>query len=638
MSPRAALFRYVNGLSRPQKHAIFLTLDSVLAPLVFILVFHHSSDLDGLKEFAFAAALSGMAAVASIVFGLPRIKLNAYGRHAVLATAKYAAVLILGLCLLHQIANVAVNPHLLEAFTVLLFLACMGSRYIMLTVLLWVLLQGQTRCRVLIYGAGDTGQQVAIALRNHPRIFPVAFLDDDVDLQVITVAGLSVFSPARLETLLRDLAISRVLLAMPSNSAPKLARITRKLRALGIEVQLFPSFAQLVGTEEADASHIIESPNHLLGRRTLTEQMPNVESAYRGRVILVSGAGGSVGSELCRQLMSLGPKTVVLYESSEIALYKIDRELRDQSYRQDIQIVPVLGSVADAQLACASMIKSGVEVVFHAAAYKHVPLVETNPVAGLSNNVLGTQIFAEAAIRAGVAKFVLISTDKAVRPRNIMGATKRLAELVVLDQASRSPKTWFSTVRFGNVLGSSGSVLPLFREQITAGGPVTLTHEDVTRYFMTLSEAARLVLVSATFLKADRVGDAYVLDMGQPIKIRDLAERMINAAGLTVKNDANPAGDIEIAITGLRQGEKLHEELLTSGQLMPTAHPKILRSQERGLSELDMARALNAIHLAVQKGDQSAARAAVSAWVEGFPKGVNRQPDLANNSENRISA
>lgn len=638
MSPRAALFRYVNGLSRPQKHAIFLTLDTVLAPLVFILVFHHSSDLDGLKEFAFAAALSGMAAVASIVFGLPRIKLNAYGRHAVLATAKYAAVLILGLCLLHQIANVAVNPHLLEAFTVLLFLACMGSRYIMLTVLLWVLLQGQTRCRVLIYGAGDTGQQVAIALRNHPRIFPVAFLDDDVDLQVITVAGLSVFSPARLETLLRDLAISRVLLAMPSNSAPKLARITRKLRALGIEVQLFPSFAQLVGTEEADASHIIESPNHLLGRRTLTEQMPNVESAYRGRVILVSGAGGSVGSELCRQLMSLGPKTVVLYESSEIALYKIDRELRDQSYRQDIQIVPVLGSVADAQLACASMIKSGVEVVFHAAAYKHVPLVETNPVAGLSNNVLGTQIFAEAAIRAGVAKFVLISTDKAVRPRNIMGATKRLAELVVLDQASRSPKTWFSTVRFGNVLGSSGSVLPLFREQITAGGPVTLTHEDVTRYFMTLSEAARLVLVSATFLKADRVGDAYVLDMGQPIKIRDLAERMINAAGLTVKNDANPAGDIEIAITGLRQGEKLHEELLTSGQLMPTAHPKILRSQERGLSELDMARALNAIHLAVQKGDQSAARAAVSAWVEGFPKGVNRQPDLANNSENRISA
>lgn len=638
MSPRAALFRYVNGLSRPQKHAIFLTLDSVLAPLVFILVFHHSSDLDGLKEFAFAAALSGMAAVASIVFGLPRIKLNAYGRHAVLATAKYAAVLILGLCLLHQIANVAVNPHLLEAFTVLLFLACMGSRYIMLTVLLWVLLQGQTRCRVLIYGAGDTGQQVAIALRNHPRIFPVAFLDDDVDLQVITVAGLSVFSPARLETLLRDLAISRVLLAMPSNSAPKLARITRKLRALGIEVQLFPSFAQLVGTEEADPSHIIESPNHLLGRRTLTEQMPNVESAYRGRVILVSGAGGSVGSELCRQLMSLGPKTVVLYESSEIALYKIDRELRDQSYRQDIQIVPVLGSVADAQLACASMIESGVEVVFHAAAYKHVPLVETNPVAGLSNNVLGTQIFAEAAIRAGVAKFVLISTDKAVRPRNIMGATKRLAELVVLDQASRSPKTWFSTVRFGNVLGSSGSVLPLFREQITAGGPVTLTHEDVTRYFMTLSEAARLVLVSATFLKADRVGDAYVLDMGQPIKIRDLAERMINAAGLTVKNDANPAGDIEIAITGLRQGEKLHEELLTSGQLMPTAHPKILRSQERGLSELDMARALNAIHLAVQKGDQSAARAAVSAWVEGFPKGVNRQPDLANNSENRISA
>ncbi len=612
------LVRQIEGLSRRQKRMVFLAIDAMLAPIMFAFALWLGADFDGPNFMRQFPALLCIASIASLTLGLPRIKLNAYGRHAALATAKFAAVVLLGLVIFCQITAIPVDPTIVAEFGILLFLAGLSSRYAMLTVLLWVLRKGQPRRRVLIYGAGDTGVQLAIALRNHQRILPVAFLDDNVELQAVTVSGLPVLSPARLPTIIGELAADRVLLAMPSVSAPKLATITRKLQALGLDVQSLPSFAQLIGTETAVAPVAPGLSNALLGRSTFGSDMPDVGNAYAGKVVLVSGAGGSVGSELCRQLLVHRPKTLVLFERCEIALYTIDRELRDLTAGQDITIVAVLGSVTDARLAHSIMIETGAQVVFHTAAYKHVPLVEGNPVAGLANNMIGTSIFAQAAATAGVARFILISTDKAVRPTSMMGGTKRLAELAVQDIASRNKNTHYSIVRFGNVLGSSGSVLPLFRSQIARGGPITLTHDDATRYFMTIAEAAQLVLVTGAFAGSVGLGDVFVLDMGRPIRIRDLAEQMIRADGLRVCDKTAPDGDIEIVITGLRPGEKLHEELLIGHNFLPTPHPKILRAQEAGLSEFAMEIAHASALEAIEQGSQAAARDVIATWVEGF--------------------
>ena len=616
MSPRAALFHQISALSRLQKRFMFLAVDTALAPAAFCTVMAGQSHLAWADLTAFIISLCGLAAIASISFGLPRFKLNAYGRHALLPTIKFAIVIVLGLVALCQVSQTIIGLNEVVQFGMFLMLGSFVSRFAMLAILLWALRHGQTRCRVLIYGAGETGQQIALALRNHRHILAVGFLDDSVDLQSMTVAGLPVLSPARLESISQDYGVSRILLAMPSLSRSKLAQITRKLKLLGLDVQAVPSLAQLAGTDGSALVDASDQKGQFLGRTPLENNLPDLGSAYAGRVVLVSGAGGSVGSELCRQLIFHKPKALVLFERSEIALYTIDQELRDLA--PDVAIVPILGSVTDKRHSFSTMVETGAEVVFYAAAYKHVPLVEANPVAGLANNVIGTRIFAEAAVTAGVAQFVLISTDKAVRPKSVMGATKRLAEFVVCDLSKRSPKTRFSTVRFGNVLGSSGSVMPLFRDQIACGGPVTLTHEDVTRYFMTLAEAARLVLLAGAFSQADSMGDVFVLDMGQSVKIRDLAEQMIKAEGLTVKSPDNPQGEIAIEVIGLRKGEKLHEEPLISGVSSPTSHPKILRAQETGLSEFSMAGALNAARAAVQSGDQLAARAVIWAWVDGY--------------------
>jgi FlaA1/EpsC-like NDP-sugar epimerase len=426
--------------------------------------------------------------------------------------------------------------------------------------------------------------------------------------------------------------IDRVLLAMPSMSAPKQAQIARKLQALGIDVFAVPSFAQLAGTEAIVDALAPIRPGKLLGRKQVDPMVAEGSDAYRGKVILVTGAGGSIGSEICRQLIELGPSRIVLMEISEAALYAIDRELRDDSRLKDIEIIPVLGSVTDSRIARAVMTGNGVQVAIHAAAYKHVPLVESNPVAGMMNNVLGTRVLADAAEAAGVERFIFISTDKAVRPTNMMGASKRLAEMVVQDMAKRSRNTVFSMVRFGNVLGSSGSVVPLFNEQIARGGPVTVTDPEVTRFFMTISEAVRLVLLAGSFTHpgASRGGDVFVLDMGKPMKIIDLARKMIEASGYTVRDAENPEGDIDIEIIGLRPGEKLHEELLIGEGLLTTPHSKILRAHENSLSELDMAIALQDLGRAVMRGDGDAARNLAITYVEGFqphsPGAAIKQP------------
>ena len=638
MSLRTYIFRHIGGLSRAQKRTVFLIVDIVLVNATFAIMIASEAGFSSLHEGLLFLSVTGIACFASIGLGLPRIKLNAYGRHAFIITAKFAALVTFGVLVTCQLAMIPVAPMALSQFCILLFMGSIGSRYSMLAMLLWILRQGQTRRKLLIYGAGETGLQMALALRNHPRILPVAFLDDNIDLQAITVAGLPVFSPARIEHVMRDCAVDRVVLAMPSSSTSKLTQTTRKLQVLGLQVQSMPSFAQLVGTEAAMAPPTPDVPAQFLGRSAFSAHPADPALGYAGRVVLVSGAGGSVGSELCRQLITHRPKRLVLFDQSELALYTIERELREMAQPHDVDIVTVLASVADRKVARRTMIDTQTEVVFHAAAYKHVPLIEANPIAGLANNVIGTHVFAQAAVAANVARFVLISTDKAVRPTGVMGATKRLAELVVHDLALRFTQTHFSTVRFGNVLGSSGSVLPLFREQIARGGPVTLTHEKVTRYFMTLAEAAQLVLFAGAIAQNTRGADVFVLDMGPPMKIRDLAERMIKTQGLTVKDSANPLGEIEIVVTGLRPGEKLYEEQLMESPLLPTPHPKVLRAQANGISEFAIASALKAAHDAVDVGDQMAARAVISAWVEGFPNpGCLRVAEVGN-SEQRVLA
>ena len=621
---RKWMFARLDLMSRGQKHLTLLLLDALMAPLALLvatMVLNNSViPLAAIERiwplYPLLALLSGLS---SWAFGLPLVKLKAYESLAITATGYYALLVAFGLFLLTRVPSFEFDSAGTILFGLILFLGSVLTRVAMLKVFLWVLNAGRPRTRVLIYGAGNTGLQLALALKTHESITPVAFIDDDTTLQSQRLAGLRIYSPSEIEQVVRNRDVNRVLLAMPSLSQPKQIQITRKLQALGLDVHALPSFAQLIGAEELVDNLKPVTPGRFLGRSQLEDTLGLYSrGAYRGRSVLVTGAGGSVGSELCRNLLEHAPRRLVLFEVSELALYTVERELRDLLGDGKIEIVPVLGSVADARMTRAVMVEQEIEAVFHAAAYKHVPLVESNPIAGLANNVLGTRVVAAAALDAGVQRFTLISTDKAVRPTNVMGASKRLAELVIQDLAKRSTTTVFSIVRFGNVLGSSGSVIPLFKDQIARGGPVTLTHEDVTRYFMTLSEAARLVLLAGAFTESEGVrgGDVFVLDMGKPVKIRHLAEQMIHAAGYTVRDESHPEGDIEISVIGLRPGEKLHEELLIGQGLLTTPHPKILRAEEESLSELQMATALREIGSVVARGDAESARRMVHEFVK----------------------
>jgi FlaA1/EpsC-like NDP-sugar epimerase len=621
------LFTLVDKLSRWQKKTVLASIDIVLAPISFILslVVLHDRLPTGqfiVQNLGVLVTLAVLAGVISIALKMPNIKLNAYESHEILRTAFMATLVTGALTFVSHWSSL--NPSRLAVilFGFIFFLMAVGTRFGMLHLLLWVLRAGQTRQRVLIYGAGNTGMQLLAALRAHDRILPVAYVDDNPALHSMSAGGLRIFASDKIADLAAQRNVNRVLLAMPSVPGPKLAQIARRLQMLGLTVMTVPSFAQLVGVESLVDTLTPVEPNRFLGRNQVEKTMLQGADPYAGRVVLVSGAGGSVGSALCRQLLKSKPACIVLFEVSEIALYTIERSLLPLAVGTGTQIVAVLGSVTDSRMARMVMTDHKVDVVFHAAAYKHVPLVEANPIAGLANNVLGTRTLADAANEAGVKKFVLISTDKAVRPTNVMGASKRLAELVVQDLAKRSRGTAFSMVRFGNVLGSSGSVIPLFKEQIAQGGPVTLTHEDVTRYFMTIAEAARLVLLAGSYSDATAEGigggDVFVLDMGDPVKIRDLAQQMIEAAGLTVRDCNTPDGDIEIVVTGLRPGEKLHEELLIGEGLLTTPHPKILRAQEQSLTELQMATALRALRAAVATGAAHDARDVVLTYVEGY--------------------
>jgi len=461
---------------------------------------------------------------------------------------------------------------------------------------------GQNRVRVAIYGAGAAGAQLAASLRLAGGHSITAFLDDAPQLWRRSINGIAIHPPEQLKSLRSE--VDQVLLAIPSLSRRRRREIVEQLQELGIPVLQVPSVEEITsGMARIDALRPI-AIEELLGRDSVPPDPKLLGPGIRARVVCVTGAGGSIGSELCRQILRLVPQQLIVLEQSEPSLYAIEQELQTQ-LPAATSLKAVLGSAADQTLLERLFTKQGVQVVFHAAAYKHVPLVELNPLAGVGNNVLTTRAVCSAAQHCGVEQMLLISTDKAVRPTNVMGASKRLAELVVQAFAAQSSSgTRFAMVRFGNVLGSSGSVVPLFRQQIAAGGPITLTHPDIIRYFMTIPEAAQLVLQAAVVANP---GDVVLLDMGEPVRIRDLAEQMVRLSGLNLRDANHPDGDIEIHCSGLRPGEKLYEELLIDADAQPTAHPLIYRAKERALEPNVLWLHLDALEAAIERHDVASA-------------------------------
>jgi len=435
---------------------------------------------------------------------------------------------------------------------------------------------------VIIYGAGYTGHQLALSLQNTP-FKPVAFVDDNPKLKGSLVAGLLVHRPKKLIQLAREHSADKILLALGDAPRSERTEVIKRLEPLNITVQTIPDLNDILSGKARIEDIKDVEVDDLLGRDPVVANQDLLHACITGKVVMVTGAGGSIGSELCCQILLQRPSQLILFELNEYGLYKIEQELQKtlKISQGSTKLVSLIGSIQN-QARLESIMKTfSVQTIYHAAAYKHVPLVEQNIIEGVRNNIFGTWYCAEAAINTGVESFVLVSTDKAVRPTNIMGASKRVAELVLQGLAQHQTKTRFTMVRFGNVLGSSGSVVPLFREQIKQGGPVTVTHPDIIRYFMTTSEAAELVIQAGSMGKG---GDVFVLDMGEPVKIVDLATKMIHLSGLELKDEEHPNGDIEIQFTGLRPGEKLFEELLIGNNVSGTDHCRIMRAEETSLS------------------------------------------------------
>lgn len=480
------------------------------------------------------------------------------------------------------------------------------------------LLKRESIPKVLIYGAGSAGRQLANAMNNSQEMRVVGFLDNDTLLHGQLLNGLRVYDPEELGSIVIDNGISTVLLALPSISRHRRNQILTKIKEAKVGVRTLPSVSDLaMGTVTVSDLRELDIED-LLGRVPVPPNKILLGKNIFEKIVLVTGAGGSIGSELCRQIVDIGPKKLILFEQSEYALYQIQNELERRMLDRNIEMLALMGSVQDERLMTEVMLSIKPDTVYHAAAYKHVPLVEHNPIEGVKNNVFGTLTTAKAALKAEVSDFVLISTDKAVRPTNVMGATKRLAEMVLQALAAKdSPnnKTRLSMVRFGNVLGSSGSVVPKFRQQIRDGGPITVTHTDVIRYFMTIPEAAQLVIQAGAMAEG---GDVCVLDMGEPVRIFDLAKRMIELSGLTYKDTEHPTGDIEISVTGLRPGEKLYEELLIGDNPQVTSHPRIMRASEEFLQWNTLQDKLVSLHETIHANDPTRIRVLLKELVTGY--------------------
>lgn len=542
----------------------------------------------------------------------------AIGRAVILFTLIFAALVLLA----GESAGVVPRTvYGINAVIVMLFVG--GSRMLAR----WLFTQSQLHSRselrterfippVLIYGAGQAGAQLVAMLKMSNQLRPVAFIDDSESLHHQEINGLTVYPFEQLVGLIEHFQVRDILLAMPSSSRRRRSEILRQLEDFPVHVRTLPDLMD-IAEGRIEVSDIQEVDiGDLLGREPVAPNQELLDRNIRDKVVMVTGAGGSIGSELCRQILHLSPKALVLFELSEFSLYQLEKEL--EKFDINIPVIPMLGSVQNQQRVESVCQHFNVQTIYHAAAYKHVPIVEKNTNEGIRNNVFGTLSCARAAIESEVETFVLVSTDKAVRPTNTMGASKRLAELVLqalAQNAELCQKTRFTMVRFGNVLGSSGSVVPLFREQIAAGGPVTVTDPKIIRYFMTIPEAAELVIQAGAMGQG---GDVFVLDMGEPVKILELARRMIHLSGFSVRDEANIDGDVEIQFTGLRPGEKLYEELLIGENVTDTAHPKIMRAEELVIAWQELETVLQALQSANDTDNSAEARQLLLSTIDGF--------------------
>jgi FlaA1/EpsC-like NDP-sugar epimerase len=618
----------VLAMPRFAKRFVALTVDLSLCVLTVWLAYYlrlgELISFAGSSEWSTGAPWAGISSVGIalpifIVSGLYRAIFRYSGWPALLAVARAVGIYGLLYASIFTAIGVPGVPRTIGIIQPILLLLFVGASRALARV--WLgdqyqsILKKANRTKVLIYGAGSAGRQLVAAMANSPEMQVVGFLDDDDRLHGHVLNGQPIYNPADLETLAQTLGISDVLLALPGINQKRRNEILDQMRSAHVAVRTLPSLTDLAQGKVSISDLRELDIDDLLGREPV---MPNhilLAMNIRSKVVMVTGAGGSIGSELCRQILSVGPQKLLLIEQSEFALYAIHQELEEKIAGLEIDLVPLLASVQDNDRMHEIMSTWHPDTVYHAAAYKHVPLVEHNPAEGIKNNVLGTLRTAQAAARNGVTDFVLISTDKAVRPTNIMGASKRLAELALQAIASTNPGTKFSMVRFGNVLGSSGSVVPKFRQQIRDGGPITLTHPEITRYFMTIPEASQLVIQAGAMAKG---GDVFVLDMGESVKIMDLARRMIELSGLTVKDDENPDGDIEIAITGLRPGEKLYEELLIGDNPKPTSHLRIMKAHEEFIPWADLESKLQALEMALSVNDVGVIRLMMQKLVTGY--------------------
>lgn len=630
--PLAQLVTPVLGLPRAAKRIVVILLDISLCVLTVWLAYYlRLGEFIGFARNSQWGVGASWAAVASVVLGLPlfivsglyRAIFRYSGWPALLAVAR--AVGIYGLLYASVFTAIGVTgvPRTVGIIQPILLLLFVGASRALARV--WLgdqylsFLKHASRPKVLIYGAGSVGRQLAAAMANNHEMQVVGFLDDDDRLHSHVLNGQPIYNPADLEYLVATLNISDVLLAMPSLSRKRRNEILSQIRVARVAVRTLPSVTDLAQGKVSTSDLQELDIDDLLGREPVAPNHILLTKNIVGKVVLVTGAGGSIGSELCRQILAVNPAKLLLIDQSEFALYAIHQELEKKLAGLDgvtpSVLVPLLASVQDDDRMREIMSTWHPDTVYHAAAYKHVPLVEHNPAAGIKNNVLGTLRTAQAAAENGVSDFVLISTDKAVRPTNVMGASKRLAEMALQALAATRSETQFSMVRFGNVLGSSGSVVPKFRQQIRDGGPITLTHPEVTRYFMTIPEAAQLVIQAGSMAKG---GDVFVLDMGQPVKIMDLAVRMVELSGLTVKDEQYPAGDIEITVTGLRPGEKLYEELLIGENPRPTAHPRIMKANEEFIPWAEFEAKLKALEIALNVNDVGVIRLMLQQMVAGY--------------------
>jgi FlaA1/EpsC-like NDP-sugar epimerase len=610
------------ALPRAGKRLVALAVDLTLCVLTVWIAYYLR-----LGEFVAISGNALWAVVASIGFALPTFIVSGLyraifrysGWPALLSVAR--AVGIYGLLYASVFTAIGISevPRTVGLIQPMLLMLVVGASRAFARI--WLgdqyqnILKRASRPKALVYGAGTTGRQLVRAMANSHAMQVVGFLDDDDRLHGHELNGQPIYNPADLLNLVETLSISDVLIAMPHISRKRRNEILIRIGNAHVAVRTLPSMTDLAQGKVSITDLRELDIDDLLGREPVVPNYILLGVNVCDKVVMVTGAGGSIGGELCRQIVNIGPSKLLLIEQSEFGLYSIHQELEGRLGDRAVELVPLLASVKDEDRMREIMSTWHPDTVYHAAAYKHVPLVEHNPAEGIRNNVFGTLHAAQSAAENGVSDFVLISTDKAVRPTNIMGASKRRAEMALQALAPRCTATKFSIVRFGNVLGSSGSVVPKFRQQIRNGGPITLTHSEITRYFMTISEAAQLVIQAAAMANA---GDVFVLDMGQPVKILDLARRMIELSGLTVRDERDPDGDIAVEITGLRPGEKLYEELLIGENPECTSHSRIMKAREDFLPWAELEERLEALKMALNVNDVGVIRQMMMSLVKGY--------------------